>query len=136
MPIMLWDSSLDVGVGAMNDEHKLILDAMNRIFDAAQAGRTGDDINRLVDRLGAVCVQHFADEEAYMASIGYPALRNHKFIHEALLERYGQHAAQIRAAGGKTDHGFFHFLRHWLQSHIKGIDTKYAEHGRAGSRAA
>lgn len=136
MPIMQWDSSLDVGVGAMNDEHKQILDAMNRIYDATEAGRSGDEINRLVERLGAVCVRHFTDEEAYMASIGYPGLRNHKLIHQDLLERYGRHSAEIRAAGGRADHRFFHFLRHWLQSHIKGIDTKYAAHGAAGPRAA
>lgn len=136
MPIMVWDSSLDVGVGAMNDEHKQILDAMNRIFDATEAGRTGDEINRLVERLGSVCVHHFSDEETYMAAINFPGLRTHKLIHQDLLNRYAQHAAQIKAAGGRADSGFFHFLRHWLQSHIKGIDTKYAAHGRSGSRAA
>jgi hemerythrin len=136
MPIMEWDDSLDVGVSAMNNEHKQILDAMNRIFDAAQAGRAGDEINLLVDRLGAVCVRHFKDEEQYMASIDYAGLRNHKLIHEDLLERYGKYAAQIKAAGGRPDHGFFHFLRHWLQSHIKGIDVKYSPRGADGSRAA
>ena len=136
MPIMEWDNSLDVGVTAMNDEHKQILDAMNRIFDATQAGGTGDEINRLVERLGAVCVRHFADEENYMASIGFPGQRNHKLIHEDLLDRYGKYAAQIKAAGGRADQGFFHFLRHWLQSHIKGIDVKYSGHASPGSRAA
>ncbi len=136
MPIMLWDNSLDVGVGAMNDEHKMILDAMNRIFDATQAGRTGEEIDRLVGRLGAICVKHFQDEEAYMASIGYPGLANHKMVHQGLLERYSRHAAEIKAAGGRADDAFFHFLRHWLRSHIKGIDVKYAEHAGVKRSAA
>jgi len=136
MPIMEWDSSLDVGVEAMNDEHRQILDAMNHIYDAGQAGGTGSEINRLVERLEAVCVRHFADEEAYMASIGYPGLRNHKFIHEELLERFAGHAAEIRAAGGLADQRFFHFLRHWLTAHIKGIDRKYSGLAASGTRAA
>lgn len=136
MPIMLWDNSLDVGVGAMNDEHKMILDAMNRIFDATQAGRTGEEIDRLVGRLGAICVKHFQDEEAYMASIGYPGLANHKMVHQGLLERYARHAAEIKAAGGRADDAFFHFLRHWLRSHIKGIDIKYGEHAGVKRSAA
>jgi hemerythrin-like metal-binding protein len=136
MPIMTWDQSLDIDVSAMNDEHKQILDAMNRIHDATEAGRTGEEINRLVARLGAICVAHFKDEEAYMASIGYPGLTNHKFVHVRLLERYADHAAQIKAAGGCADHSFFHFLRHWLTSHIKGIDIKYGEHAANATRAA
>ncbi|HZV57616.1 MAG TPA: hemerythrin family protein [Sphingobium sp.] len=136
MPIMEWDNSLDIGVRAMNDDHKEILDAMNRIFDATKAGRTGDEINRLVERLGQVCVRHFRDEEAYMASIGFPGLTNHSLVHRALLERYAGHAAEIKAAGGRADEAFFHFLRHWLRSHIKGIDRKYGEHAATGRHVA
>jgi len=136
MPIMTWDSSLDVGVAAMNHEHQDILDAMNRIYDASEAGRTGDEINRLVARLGTVCADHFRDEEAYMARIDYPARKNHGLIHEELLTRFTHHAAEIRAAGGRADGAFFHFLRHWLTSHIKGIDRKYGEHAASGRHAA
>jgi hemerythrin-like metal-binding protein len=134
MPIMEWDASLDLGVDAMNDEHKQILDAMNRIYDATQAGRSGIEINRLVDQLGEVCARHFADEEAYMARIGYTGLTIHRLIHQELLERFAGHAAEIRAAGGHADRNFFHFLRHWLTAHIKGIDRKYTV--QPGVRAA
>ena len=136
MPIMTWDQSLDIGVSAMNDDHKQILDAMNRIYDASEAGRTGEEVNRLVSRLGEICVAHFKDEESYMASIGFPGLPNHKFVHVALLERYAEHAAQIKAAGGRADNVFFHFLQHWLTAHIKGIDVKYGEHAAKRTRAA
>lgn len=136
MPIMEWDSSLDVGVDAMNDEHKQILDAMNRIHDAVHAGWTGNDINRLVDRLGQVCVAHFRDEEAYMASIGFPGLKTHATIHKDLLDRFAGYAAHIKAAGGEVEQGYFHFLRYWLRAHIKGIDTKYGAHAATRSRVA
>ncbi len=136
MPIMNWDSSLDIGVSSMNEEHKRILDAMNRVYDAAQAGKTGDEINLLVERLGAICVRHFADEEAFMASIGFPGLYNHKFIHVDLLERFATHADAIKAAGGRTNDAFFHFLTHWLSVHIKAIDGKYGAHAAGGTCAA
>jgi hemerythrin-like metal-binding protein len=136
MPIMEWDASLDIGVGTMNHEHKQILDAMNRIYDAVRAGRAGEEINRLVEQLGTVCVRHFKDEESYMTSIGFPGLANHRYIHADLLDRFARHAAEIRAAGGRTDDHFFHFLRHWLTAHIKGIDRKYGVFAARGPRAA
>lgn len=128
MPIMLWDKSLDIGVPDMNREHQEILDLMNRIFDATAAGEGGAMVNALVAKLGTVCQRHFADEEAYMASIGFPALEPHRILHQNLLARYLEFAAQTRADGGRAGEDFFHFLKFWLTSHIKGVDARYATH--------
>lgn len=133
MPIMLWDPSLDVGVAAMNREHQEILDLMNRIYDARARGEHGEAINQLVARLGGVCTRHFADEEAYMARIGYRDLASHKILHQSLLARYGAHAEAIKAAGGAASDDFFNFLKFWLTSHIKGVDTRYGAHATAAA---
>lgn len=135
MPIMQWDSSLDIGVDSMNRGHQQILDAMNRVYDTAQAGRTGEEINRLVEHLGAVTARHFKEEEAYMASTGFPGAHTHAFIHVNLLERFEKHATAIRAANGRVDEDFFQFLKYWLSVHIKGIDRKYSDHA-SNARAA
>lgn len=134
MPIMQWDSSLDVGVSAMNKEHQDILAVMNRIYDASAQGVHGHAINDLVAQLGQVCVDHFTDEERLMERIGYPEIDKHKQLHARLLSQVDQHAQAIRAAHGKPSAEFFNFLKFWLTSHIKGIDTKYAAH--AGARPA
>jgi hemerythrin len=136
MPIMNWDQTLDIGVPAMNADHRDILDVMNEIFDAHEAGKEGDSINRLVSRLGAVCTRHFSDEEAFMEKVGYPGLNSHKLIHKKLLEDFSGHAAAIKVAGGKANEDFFGFLKRWLVAHIKGIDSKYAEHANSSMSAA
>lgn len=126
MPLMQWDESLDIGVPDMNDDHRDILAAMNRIYDAN--GKGGHEINKLVQELADVCVRHFRDEEAYMERIGYPDLATHRMLHQRLLTRYGEHARQIREAGGVVDRDFLQFLSFWLTSHIKGVDVKYGNH--------
>lgn len=133
MPIMSWDQTLDVGVEAMNREHREILDAMNRIFDAHTAGGKGETINRLVARLGEVTTRHFADEERFMAQTGYPGLGSHKLIHEKLLQDFTVHAGKIKAAGGAANDEFFGFLRRWLVAHIKGVDVKYGAHAKTAA---
>jgi hemerythrin len=125
MPIMEWDDSLDIGVDAMNNEHKQILAIMNKIYDADEAGQTGTGINALVDRLAAVTVGHFRDEEAYMDKIGFPGVGPHRLIHKDLLTKYGEHATKIKAAGGKVHPEFLSFLKRWLTAHIRSIDIKY-----------
>ena len=135
MPIMNWNDTLDVGVEAMNDEHKGILDAMNAIYDRAKEGVTGDEINALVGKLGDVTVKHFADEEAFMQKKGFPEFETHKRLHTKLLDRFAKEAEAIKDAGGVVSDDFFNFLRFWLGSHIRGIDKKYGDHAN-GEKAA
>ena len=126
MSIMDWEPALDVGVGAMNDEHKQLLSLMNALHDAYKAGETGSSVMQKLDALGAATIKHFADEEVYMESIGYPKLASHKIIHQQLLQKFTQFSAEIRQANGKLEEGFFTFLKFWLSAHIKGVDMQYS----------
>ena len=135
MPLMDWDQSLDIGVEAMNREHRDILDAMNAVYDGANAGQSGPAMMAKIARLGDVTKRHFADEEAYLAKINYPELQVHKGIHAKLLADFAAHAQAIEAAGGVPTSAFFTFLRLWLSAHIKCIDMKYGEHARRTPKA-
>lgn len=132
MSLMNWDASLKLGVDAMDEEHRELLVLMNKIHDGYQAG---ENVNDLVARLGAACVRHFRDEEAFMRSIAYKELATHQRVHQHLLDQYATHAQAIKAAGGKANDAFFSFLKLWLLSHIKSIDAKYAAHARTASFA-
>lgn len=136
MPLMNWDQSLDIGVEAMNREHREILDAMNVVYDSAQAGQSGPAMMAKIARLGDVTTRHFADEEAYLGRIGYPDLVNHKAIHKKLLDDFADHARTIAAANGVPTSAFFTFLRLWLSAHIKCIDLKYGDYSRKVAKAA
>jgi len=127
MPIMEWDKSLDIGVESMNDEHKQILNLMNKIYDADEAGQTGPQINSLVGQLARVTINHFKDEEAYMESIGFPGVGPHKLIHQDLLGKYTAFATKIEQSGGKVPPEFLSFLKRWLTAHIRGVDIKYGQ---------
>jgi len=125
MPLMNWDDSLDVGVDQMNHEHQQILDLMNKIYDAREAGQSGAPVVTLVDRLARVTIDHFRDEEAYMERTGYTGLASHKLIHKDLLDKFTGFATEIKANGGEVPEKFLTFLKLWLSAHIRGIDMKY-----------
>ena len=131
MPIMEWDDTLDVGVQAMNDEHKCILDLMNQIHDAHEEGLTGGLVIALVNQLGQVTLDHFRDEEAYMARTGYAGLASHALIHKDLLAKYTAYADDTRRNDGRLPEKFLMFLKLWLTAHIRGIDMKYGPKGEA-----
>lgn len=123
-----WDQAkYSVHVPKMDSEHQDIIACMNRLHLQNEAHAPLAQLVRTVDDLVRVTVAHFADEEAYMASIGFPDLGKHKLIHKMLLASVTEHKAKFTATGALSA-DFFDFLKMWLKAHICGIDIKYSRH--------
>ena len=126
MSLMNWNDKLDIGVDQMNDQHKIILQYMNTLYDDFQADKSFSTLKYTLDYLKDYTVKHFKEEEDYMESIQYEGIKSHKLIHEKLLKTFSEHYENIIATQSLND-DFFHFLKFWLSSHIQGIDVKYGK---------
>lgn len=125
MSFFEWNAKYDVHVNAMNDQHKQIIAKMNDLFDANKAKAPKEVLERLIDALAAITVAHFKEEEAHMASIGFPTLEAHKAIHQQLLNDFGKHREAFTKGTGTVSEDFFNFLKLWLSAHMQHIDAKY-----------
>ncbi|MBL8749662.1 MAG: hemerythrin family protein [Planctomycetes bacterium] len=135
MTFMEWEQRFELGVAAMDAEHKGLIAAMNHVHDLDAANAAKSTIDAAIGKLAELTTKHFADEEKHMESIGFPDRRTHARIHENLLERFAGLHTSFRAGSGKVDRAFFDFLSFWLRSHILGVDRNYASHGKpAGVR--
>jgi hemerythrin len=121
-----WDAAkFGLGVHAMDEEHQQLIRYMNTLHDLHCAHAPRDEVGRALDVLARYTVKHFADEELYMAKIGFPELAKHKLVHRDLLAKVGLHVADFKKTGTLSE-PFFVFLKMWLKAHICGIDIKYA----------
>lgn len=127
---------LGTNVDAMDSQHKILIGIMNKLYEQNQSGADFATLSATVDELVNYTVRHFAEEEAYMESIGFEGLATHKIIHKKLLDEVGGHVSNFKKSGGKVDEKFFNFLRFWLSSHIRGIDQKYGAAENKGSNVA
>lgn len=130
MVFMNWESRFELGVAAMDAEHKGLIAAMNDVHDLDAKGASKPTIDAAITKLATLTKQHFADEEKHMESIGFPDRRTHAIIHAGLLEKFGALHTSFKTGDGKVDRAFFDFLSFWLRGHIMGIDRKYAAHGK------
>lgn len=121
-----WSSDLDVGVEGMNDDHQRIIEMMNHLYAITSTGAPRQEIEAAVDSLANFAVEHFTREEEFLDSIAYAGTKQHKEVHKNLLQRFAYQRKEFFDAGCPPDSKFFHFLEVWLMSHIKGIDTQYA----------
>ncbi|MDF1655387.1 MAG: hemerythrin family protein [Coxiellaceae bacterium] len=124
MPIFQWTEELDVGVDKMNNEHIELIALMNKVYDLSEAKAQLVEINIALDAFITYTKKHFSDEEAYMESIGYGEIEDHKQKHRKLFEDLTTYIDDFSRTG-TLDDGFFQFLKMWLRGHIIYIDGKY-----------
>ena len=120
-----WKESYTVGVDDLDDDHKRLIELINR-FQTAYTYHTGEEfehqaLNELVD----YTKYHFEREEKMMEEAGYPDLAAHKEIHRTMIAKVGEFQEEYQRTGHEALEGVATFLSEWLINHINGIDKKY-----------
>lgn len=127
MAFLEWTKELDVGAEKFNAQHRDLITCMNRLYEAADAKKPKEALGTILNELGQLVVKHFKEEEEHMQEIGFNGIDTHKIIHQTLLTKFQEHVEAFENGPGELSQGFFDFLKMWLTSHIKGIDTKYGD---------
>jgi len=85
---LTWEERYNIGIEIIDREHRKLFSILNKLF---RFGHTEEKsrfaCQEAIKYFKEHAVQHFADEEAYMASIHYPGLGPHRRIHKDFRER-------------------------------------------------
>ena len=131
----VWDKQkYTTHVDAMDKEHEIIINVMNKLFQENEAGSPKAQLLATIQKLEQVTREHFSHEEKMFSGLkDYSSAAVHKKIHENLLNDFATHAKNFKNANSqKVPDDFFRFLKVWLSAHICGIDRKYGEIVKAG----
>ncbi len=125
--LFIWDSSkYETKITQMDDEHKKLVEIMNRLATKNYENATRDELTTVIEELSNWTIMHFEHEESYLKQINFAGLDNHKNIHKRLLFQFNQHKiAFIDSGATKISEKFFEFLNLWLSAHIQHIDMQY-----------
>lgn len=124
MSYLHWSSELDTGIESIDQQHRRIVDYMNDLSDANNAGNL-TTTNRVLNQLVEYTITHFAFEEELQEKAGYPFLRAHKRVHEIFTKRVAEYQKRAEA-GENVAPEVLSMLKIWLVNHIKGDDADYA----------
>ena len=121
-----WDDSLSVGIEEIDEQHKVLVDMVNKMHEAIHQRHGSDAVIGILNNLAEYTRIHFAVEESLMRILNYPDYDDHKHIHEDLLHTVQD--LQEKVASGKKSIGFelMHFLKTWLTKHIMEEDMQYS----------
>ena len=85
---LIWNDRYNIGVDIIDREHKKLFGILNKLFDLRQQEKKSHWVcQEAVKYFKEHTLQHFADEEAYMASVNYAGLETHKRIHRDFRDR-------------------------------------------------
>lgn len=125
MALLTWNDSISVKVRQFDDQHKKLVDLVNKLHDAMKEGKGTQILGDVLKSLATYTQTHFADEERVMKQHGFPEYEKHKQEHNKLILQVVDIQKQMDAGKAPITQAVMQFLRDWLMKHIQGEDKKY-----------
>jgi hemerythrin len=124
--VIEWTDGMSVGVEALDDDHRRLIDLLNRIDAIVQGEAPQDGLIDIVHELVRYTEYHFESEERLMRLNRYPDLDAHERMHRDLRRRIVSFEQKFRSAPDQHNaSALLAFLSDWLAGHILGEDMKY-----------
>ena len=120
-----WDDSLSVGIEEIDQQHKILVELINRLYTAIVTNTSDQEIHKILNELVQYTVIHFSVEESLMRIFNYPHYDTHKKHHEDLTKQVVDIQEKVVSGEKKVDLELLNFLRAWLTKHIMGEDKLY-----------
>ena len=122
-----WNESLETGDPQVDAQHRMLFEKIGELQAAIVAKASHDHVAKVLDQVISIASRHFEDEEALMASHGYPGLAEQRDLHQRFREDVGRMTAEFRSSDGTLPLQISVFLHEWLTRHMKIEDRKIVE---------
>jgi hemerythrin-like metal-binding protein len=116
-----WSDNFSVGVNALDDQHKKIVDLINSIIAKPKILKSDEILNELI----RYSREHLDYEEKLLKENGYDAFDSHKNLHAHYLEKFNELNEISNTNYEEFSTNLKDFLCDWWQHHILEEDMKY-----------
>lgn len=121
-----WSDSLSVGIQEIDEQHKVLINLINRLFDETIVNQATASVTEgILDELIQYTIVHFAVEESLFRIFDYPAIDAHMSRHVDLKAQVLELQKKIKQ-GQSVNSDLLLFLKKWLTNHILQEDKQYA----------
>jgi len=121
-----WSDELSVGIEEIDEQHKILVNLLNRLHEAIITKHEADVIKEVLNGLTQYTIIHFAVEESLMRIFDFPGYEAHKRHHEELTKQVIDLKQKIDSGEAEVSMDVLHFLRGWLTNHIMREDKGYS----------
>ncbi len=125
MTLLTWNHACSVGVRAMDDQHGILMDAINELRLALLRGSGRENISEQLDQLIEFMRMHFWCEEQLMEKAGFPGLEEHRAEHHRMLAEILQAAHRLQYGEALHLRPLLCRLHDGFLDHIEDLDQQY-----------
>lgn len=122
--VVRWKKSFSTDVVSVDNEHRLLIDALNQFADGYHDRPDNINVLETLDTIASEAIKHFDHEESVMFNIGYPGYKKHCEKHKWLLADISKRRAEIAhdPENARFDE-VLQYLKYWLMRHMINEDT-------------
>lgn len=117
-----WDERFNIGVDSIDKAHRKLFSIVHKLIDLSKDKSSGQwACAEGIKYFKNYTIQHFADEEAYMQSIGYKGYEIHKHLHDDMRYKTLPALEKDLTESNYSQEAIHHFIGicvGWLTAHI------------------
>jgi len=124
MPILVWSNDYSVNVAEIDEQHKILLEHVNKLHAGVEAQIDKQDLHELLVELYDYAVFHFASEEKLMEKHGMKNVKKHHKEHNLLLKHLKHICNAVSDGKRPAFYSQYDVSNDWFLAHITGFDKK------------
>ncbi|WP_394954533.1 bacteriohemerythrin [uncultured Helicobacter sp.] len=121
-----WSPEYSVHNNMIDTEHRKLFELAHRVEAVANKAVNRSEVKEILAEFFDYMRVHFAHEEEYMKSIGYPELPNHREIHKEFTRNVASLVKNSRSINDLKE-SLLIIARDWLIAHIMQEDKRIEE---------
>lgn len=120
-----WDDSMATGDDTVDEQHRVLIDMINGLIEAMQAGKGRQHLSDILEQLEAYTHDHFSWEEHCMTEHKCPIADVNKTAHERFVQMVAETRQRFETEGPSTELvlAIKDNLGEWFMKHIRRIDS-------------
>ncbi|MFC5864482.1 bacteriohemerythrin [Acidicapsa dinghuensis] len=125
MAALIWNHDCTVGIRSIDDQHGILLDALNELRTALLMDADSQTIRPMLKRVSELMRMHGESEDRLLAQYGFPDLASHRVDHQRLLNRLVQFDTRFEQRQRAAAYELVEYLRKWFTTHTGISGKKY-----------
>ena len=128
MASLIWNQACTVGVQAMDDQHGILLDALNELRMALLQGTESRTVREMLARTVDLMRMHLESEDRLLTLHGFPGVAAHREEKQRLLGRLEQFNIRFEQRHTPAAYELVEFLRKWFTTHTSNDKRSYGQY--------